>query len=301
MCSTSAICLGGPDNGNTCTPESSRLDVHSCCAGGGWFEFQPCDTDDDCGAGALRCELSFDPCTEDSDCVSEPNDHCIRCVPGCTGYPTSHDCPPDPSQDITFKIGGLPIDFSLTDELNVLEAADLSTSGRRAFCGYCRDVTGAGTLCFEGDLRPSCPAAIPPADGNGVPCTSNADCQANRCLDGLNRGDICTDNSDCPGSTCVAGTDEYETCAQRNPGAFSKAAATTFWSQGETDGEWLSDYQCHDATLVGIFCIPPTFDPTIDAAGDLPGPAVSNLMGSQRIASTPDELDPETSGTICAP
>jgi hypothetical protein len=201
-----------------------------------------------------------------------PNDSCVRCVANCTSFPTSHDCPPDPGGDITFRIGGLPIDFSLTDQLNELEAADLSSNGRRVFCGFCRDVTGTGSLCFEGDLDLGCPAAIPPAGGNGVPCLSDADCQA----DG----------------------DEYETCSQRNPGAFSKAAATTFWSQGSTDGLGLSDYQCHDATLVGIFCVPPTFDPTIDNAGDLPGPAVSNLIGRQRLATSPDQLLP-LDGDIC--
>jgi len=308
-CTDSEQCVAGPNDGLPCTPQTSRLDVHKCCVNG-TKNTRSCNTDADCApppGPAPRCEQSFASCAEDSDCNEFINDRCIRCAPGCTSYPTSHDCPPDPSQDITFKIGGLPIDFSLTDDYNVLEAADLSTlvppheKARRVFCGYCRDLAGAGSLCFEGDLKGACPAASPPANGIGVACTSDADCAANRCLGGLNRGDICTDDSDCPGSTCVGGADQYESCSQFSPGAFSKAQATTFWSQGETDGQGLDDYQCHQATLVGVFCIPPTFDATIDNAGDLPGPAVSNLIGYQRISSTPDDLDPGTSGTICGP
>ena len=39
----------------------------------------------------------------------------------------------------------------------------------------------------------------------------------------------------------------------------------------------------HAATLVSIFCIPPTFDPTVDAAGDLPGPGAALLYGDAQL------------------
>jgi len=305
-CSGSEQCLAGPRDGLPCTPHTSKLDVHNCCANGA-RNLQRCS--DQFGfpnnaycapppGPAPRCELSFDPCTDDSDCTALPNDACVRCVPGCTSFPTSHDCPPDPGQDITFRIGGLPIDFKLTDKRDSMQAIDLSTDGRRVFCGYCRDVNGVGSLKFEGDPDPTAPPANPPAEGYGVPCASDADCAADRCLDGINKYVICTDDSDCPGSTCVGGLDEYETCSQRDPGAFSKAAATYFWSAGVPSEQSLSDYECHDSTLVGLFCIQPTFDATIDNAGDLPGPAVSNLIGKTRLGSTPDELFP-LDGDIC--
>jgi hypothetical protein len=130
-------------------------------------------------------------------------------------------------------------------------------NGFRVFCGFCRDVTGAGSLCFKGDKRSGCPAAIPPADGNAMPCTSDAD--------------------------CAAAGDEYESCVQRDPGAFSEAAATRITVTGSTDGECLADQALHDADLVSLFCVPPTFDQTVDAAGDLPGAGAALMQGKAQL------------------
>jgi len=59
----------------------------------------------------------------------------------------------------------------------------------------------------------------------------------------------CTSNTGCPAA--------YPDCVQRNPGAF--------------------------ATLVSIFCIQPTFNATVDAAGDLPGPGAVSLPGTAQL------------------
>jgi hypothetical protein len=42
------------------------------------------------------------------------------------------------------------------------------------------------------------------------------------------------------------------------------------------------------ATLVSIFSIRPTFDATVDAAGDLPGPGAVSLPGTASLCATPN-------------
>jgi hypothetical protein len=39
-------------------------------------------------------------------------------------------------------------------------------------------------------------------------------------------------------------------------------------------------------TLVSVFSIPPTFDATIDGAGDLPGPGAVAIPGTARLCSS---------------
>jgi len=76
--------------------------------------------------------------------------------------------------------------------------------------------------------------------------------------------------------------DTYESCVQRNPGAFSEAAATRISVSGDSSG-CLGDLEPHAGTLVSIFCVPPTFDATVDAAGDLPGPGAVLLYGEAQL------------------
>jgi hypothetical protein len=173
-------------------------------------------------------------------------------------FPTSHDCPPEPSSSITDSFGGLAIGFALTSGTVVKNAEGLGPGigGNRVFAGYCRDSIVAGTLCFEGDTANFCPPAIPPADGNAVPCDSDADC---------------------------ADADEYESCAQRNAGAFSRPAATQIRVFGQTDGACLADGLPHSTDLVSVFDMPPTFDATVDGAGDLPGPGAVMLRSEEQL------------------
>ena len=115
-----------------------------------------------------------------------------------------------------------------------------------------------------------------------MPCNSDYECQ-HMCAGGTNASRPCVDNGNCPGSTCVADTDTYESCVQRDPGAFSNAAATRIEVQGATDDQCMGDGALHEATLVSIFCVPPTFDATVDAAGDLPGPGAALLLGNAQV------------------
>ena len=55
------------------------------------------------------------------------------------------------------------------------------------------------------------------------------------------------------------------------------------WKNARSDdppaGVCIADGAAHNATEVSVFCIPPSFNATADAAGDLPGPGAVALPG----------------------
>jgi hypothetical protein len=224
------------------------------CVGGTNNEF-PCGANSDCNSGV--CESS-------TRCLGGPNDG-LPCTPGSSdsatlgdpegAFPTSHDCPSEPSMSITDSIGGVLLDLALSTGSTVTNARDLNggPGGNRVFCGFCRDSFGLGSLCFEGDTDGVCPVAVPPATGNAVPCSTDADC---------------------------ADADEYESCAQRSPGAFSEGGATHISLTGKPAPPSLGG----DSRLVTSFCIPPTYDSVVDAAADWPGPGAVMLLGEVSVS-----------------
>ncbi len=211
------------------------------CVGGSNDQF-PCDADSDCIGGV---------CGASTVCMGGPNDG-LSCTPESIdlgdSYRTSHDCPSEPTASLTAGIGGVPLNLALTTGQVTTNAADLSPFASRVFCGFCRDSTGGGSLCFEGDTDGACPIAIPAANLTPVPCDSDADC---------------------------ADGDTYESCAQRNPGAFSRAAATHLSLTGRPAPPSLPG----DSRLVSSFCVPPTFNGIVDAFTDWPGPGAVMLQG----------------------
>jgi hypothetical protein len=242
----------------TMTTPPNILGVQPCplcdrfCIGGTDADF-PCGNNGDCNSGN---------CNTQTTCLGGPNDG-LNCTPATSdsatlgdnqnAYPTSHDCPPEPSQSITDSIGGLPIAFALTSGTIQRNAEDLNgtAGGNRVFSGFCRDNLIEGSGCFEGDTQIACPVA---GDLNGVPCDSDGDCSA-----------------------------PYESCTQRTAGGFSRAAATQINVVGQTDAGCLGDGLTHTADLVSVFDIPPTFDATVDAAGDLPGPGAAMIRGEAQL------------------
>ena len=90
--------------------------------------------------------------------------------------------------------------------------------------------------------------------GVARPCTSNADCKA-----------------------------PYTRCQQRNGGAFAEAA-TSITLGGSPAGS-IADFAEHDATLVSVFCLTPTFVAIIDAPSDLPGPGAASFQGRLQLGS----------------
>jgi len=221
------LCVGGSNDGNACTDDTG-------CPGGS------------CGT---QCLGGID---NGDSCMPETSNETVL----GQGFPTSHDCRLDPYADITETIGGLRIlTLSLSSGMLEENGADF-TNARRVFCGFCQDLNNAGSLCFEGNTDTGCPAAIPPADGSPVPCTSDAEC---------------------------ADGDEYESCAQRSAGALGYYAATRITLAGSAGTGCLGDGQPHPTELVGFFCVPPTFDNTADGGGDFPGPGTATLQGSAQL------------------
>ncbi len=232
----------------------------------------PCNTDADCpGAAAGSCAGS-------NKCHGGPNDG-LACTPADSAlsqsFPTTHDCPPPAVNDI----GGLPIAFALTTGTTSKTAQAISGQ-LNVFCGFCRDINAAGTGCFEGDSAPGCPANSG-CIGAGNPFN---------CCTGVGAGSCdqtapkpCFIGSGSP-TACTDGNGAWPDCQQRNPGAFGPAGggARTITETGAPAGT-LSDGAGHASTLVSIFCIQPTFNATVDAAGDLPGPGAVSLPGTAQL------------------
>ena len=145
------------------------------------------------------------------------------------------------------------------------------------FCGFCRDINAGSTGCFEGDP--------------GAGCPRNADCTAAglpfACCSGAGAGtcDQPAPSKPCASNTeCSDGNGTWPDCEQRNPGAFGPAGggARTITETG-APASTINDGGGHPSTLVSIFCIPPTFNATVDAAGDLPGPGAVSLPGTAQL------------------
>lgn len=178
-------------------------------------------------------------------CKGGPNDG-LACVPGSSALTDAFPTSQDCPPPPATDIGGLPIGFNLTSG-SQQKVAQAIGGQARVFCGFCRDVDD--TLCFEGDQASQCPK---PA-GTLHACSSDDDC---------------------------GGT--FESCQQANNGAFSKGGGATISLTGAAAGD-LRDGQPHAAKLVSAFCIPPTFNSTVDAAANLPGPGAAALAGDAQL------------------
>jgi len=213
----------------------------------------PCNSDGDCPSGGAGS------CAGANKCHGGANDG-NACTPadsllGTTNsFPTSHDCPPPAVNNI----GSLPIAFDLTTATTSRTAAGNLGSGQaNVFCGYCRDglngPTGGG--CFAGDQTPTCPAPRPASPIACTPATQATDCPA-----------------------------EYPDCVEKSGGAFGPGGngVRTITETGSPAGN-MTDGAGHASTLASIFCIQPTFNATVDAAGDLPGPGAVTLSGTAQL------------------
>jgi len=233
------------------------------CVGGSNADFG-CITDADCPGGGA-CKTFIQPCpicnATTNTCNGGANDG-LACTPGDTAidgdYPTSHDCPPPPASNI----GALPISFVLDSGTVTKTAVDLPGQVN-VFCGFCRNktlntfarrcnglATGASCGCAPGLPCATCPGSAPCLP---VPCALDSDC------------------------TSVTGS---TSCGQRTAGAFTaNDVSRTIVETGMPAGALTTGGPAQPGTLVSIFCIPPSFTQTVDAAADLPGPGAVAIPG----------------------
>jgi hypothetical protein len=78
---------------------------------------------------------------------------------------------------------------------------------------------------------------------------------------------------------------DFESCEQRNNGAFGPNGGGNRTIRAIGNATSLIGGPAA-ATLVGVFSIPPSFNATVDAAGDLPGPGAVALPGIARSCRT---------------
>jgi hypothetical protein len=152
-------------------------------------------------------------------------------------------------------VGDLPVPFLLTTGTST-DTAGPSGSEHRVFCGYCRDKNGTQAFGF-------CTGGV----NNGMACAVAGDCPSGSC-----DAQPCDSNSDC--------SEPLESCEQRNEGAFGPGGGSnmTITEIGTAAGN-ISDHAPHAATMVSVFCIPPSFNAIIDSAADIPGPGAVSLPG----------------------
>jgi hypothetical protein len=86
----------------------------------------------------------------------------------------------------------------------------------------------------------------------------------------------CTSNAQCT-------TTPFTACKQRNSGAFTFGEAESIVEMGSQPGTCIDDGLARDSTLVSVFCVPPAFNATVDANGDLPAPGAVALKGQSQL------------------
>jgi len=257
----SGICEGGPDKNKPCTPMSTSYDMYDCCSPDSGNPTQDCTDDSDCPGGS--------------------------CLSGCTQYPTSLDCRPHPLT----KLGpGLLLTLQMNPEDPQAYKNTAVADENGVFCGWCRDTTGVGSGCFEGNPdtggAKGCPdssvIACRPATYNSPPPVGGNPADIAECGDALR----CRTDADC--------AYPYGTCTQRNPGAWRDATIRTIvYDQATRPGD-LRDRLPHPSTSVSNFCIPPNMNDSIDGDSDLGGPGGLSLVGTARLSPSGAFIDAMT-------
>jgi hypothetical protein len=245
-------CSGGTNPGARCGVGGT------VCLGGGTCTadpaLQPCPI---CNPVTLRCNggangMGSTGVTDtDTPCTPDGGQN----VAG-SQFPTSHDC----TVSTLVLVGDLPVPFLLTTGVST-DTAVVSGTQQRVFCGHCRDANGTGRfgLCTAGTNA-------------GMSCAVTGDCG----LGGVCEAKPCESNADCAGDPA-----SRESCEQRNEGAFGPGGgANQTITETGTPGGNIGDFAGHAATMVSVFCIPPSFNAIIDGAADIPGPGAVSLPGT---------------------
>ena len=162
-------------------------------------------------------------------------------------YPTSHDCPPPGSPSGMLASGCNPVSGStFLGCLPVDFGLSTSTQTKTSFstAAQARVICG---FCFDPDV--SVAFENPPHT-----CTADTDC-----TNGF-----------------------FTSCRQQSNGAFRNTFATTISETGTPPNVCIADGAKHPATLVSVFCIPPSYNGIVDPSGELPGPGAVSLPGQSQ-------------------
>ena len=141
-------------------------------------------------------------------------------------------------------IGALPIPYSLTSGVTTLTASDKD--------GTCPGLGCAQVLTFCGFCRSKNPPQ--PFEPGPHACNSNSDCT----------------------------NPSFPACQQRTDGAFGNGEAMTITETGSPAG-CLDDNLPHNGKIVSTFCIPPSYNGTVDSAADLAGPGAVAMKGAAQL------------------
>ena len=85
------------------------------------------------------------------------------------------------------------------------------------------------------------------------------------------------------GTACSEANNGAESCEQRSNGAFGPNGGLVRTIRTIGSSVSLVDQAPHAARLGAIFSVGPTFDPTVDAALDLPGPGAVAFPGTLQV------------------
>jgi hypothetical protein len=221
-----------------------------------------------CSGGSspgLRCGGAFDPmapnplCPGGGVCMNDPTlQPCPICNPTtlvCNGgQDNGKPCVPG-SDEVTGPVFPTSRDCTVS---SLVKVGDIPLPLSLVSGTSTRTSTASGTqpyvfcgFCRDNDGTLSFEEVSP---GVGHPCTSDADCKQ-----------------------------PFERCEQRNSGGLSHQGSVI--TVAGTPAGSLEDFAVHDATLVGAFCLPPTFFPIIDGPSDLPGPGAISFPGRLQLGS----------------
>ena len=162
-------------------------------------------------------------------------------------YPTSHDCPPPGSPSGMLASGCSPVSGStFLGCLPVDFILSTDTQTKTSFSTAAQPRVFCG-FCFDPDVT------------------------------------VAFEN---PPHTCTADTDctngSFTSCRQQSNGAFRNTFATTISETGTPPNVCIADGAKHPATLVSVFCIPPSYNGIVDPSGELPGPGAVSLPGQSQ-------------------
>ncbi len=251
-CSTNGDC----GTGGTCVNDSGR------CTGNGAV----CVLDTDCGANGT-CETGMcaggsaagHGCIVNTDCPGSTCQTLIQACPICN--PTTHVCNGGANDGLSCTPGDSALngDYPTSHDcppppgkfLGNLPIAFNLTTGTLKVTAF--DTTAQSNV-FCGFCANTAGTAFknPP-----VSCTSSTDCAA------------------------VTG---FTRCRQKDAGAFSgDDIARTINLTGSPAAGGVTGGAPVPSTLVTAFCIPPTFNPLVDSAADLPGPGATTLIGTTQL------------------